>query len=160
MHPAKNPFKTTTLNPAPGTEDTVVPLEVFNDGKVSMSAWQPTPEEVQKLANGAQVWLWVWGGKSSPPVFLAAATAAEIGDLTQGSLPEQRSPVHPPPPVDTKQVTDLVCPVCEYGVDVPPNFAFDATAQRYQCVQNCKGCTAELVVFVISLNRFGVEVSK
>lgn len=49
-----------------GTTDTGIPM--------MGSAWEPTPEELDRLCNGAPIYLWVFG-TAHPPVGLTVGAA-------------------------------------------------------------------------------------
>lgn len=68
------PFKQAnmTLGPAPGTEDKVTPLPVFNDGEHTTSCWMLSPEELKQVSETGRIYVRVWAGRSSPPICAAA----------------------------------------------------------------------------------------
>lgn len=59
------------LTPPKGmTKEECSDLPVYNDGKISLSCWELSVEEVHKLMTTRKIWLWVWAGKTQPPVAL------------------------------------------------------------------------------------------
>lgn len=53
----------------PGRDD-VSDLHTFTNGKVSVSCWEFTPEELAEIARTGKVYLSVFFGESQPPVFV------------------------------------------------------------------------------------------
>lgn len=43
-------------------------LPVYSDGQVCASCWKPTWRERLSILVHGRVWLWVWSGKTQPPV--------------------------------------------------------------------------------------------
>lgn len=79
MQPAEIDGHTHVFLPAAGTEDRVEPLKVIKafmpdlNSYVLISEWEPTPQERQAIANGANIHLHVMG-EVMPP---AALTVSE-----------------------------------------------------------------------------------
>lgn len=49
-------------------------LPVFTNGEVVISKWMPTEDDLQKINNGEGIYLVVYSGESSPPVFINAGS--------------------------------------------------------------------------------------
>jgi len=57
--------------PAGVSEEECGPLPTFTDGEVCISAWQPSAEDLERLAQGEPLWLCVSSGQATqPPVML------------------------------------------------------------------------------------------
>lgn len=56
-----------TLGAPSGNEHNVEPLHVFRNGRVCVSCWKLTPEEIE----AEMVFLSVYSGQTQPPVLLA-----------------------------------------------------------------------------------------
>lgn len=86
MKPA--PFDQATGNLAPPegwTREQCGDLPFHYDGQAYVSCWEPSDEERRLIAEGAPVWLYVWG-RAHPPVKVtaespwAAAPASDDGE--------------------------------------------------------------------------------
>lgn len=53
-----------------GREDSVLNLHVFNNGVVSVSVWELTPEEIVDIINRGHIYVMVIGGGSQPPMYV------------------------------------------------------------------------------------------
>jgi hypothetical protein len=71
-----------------GTEDNDLWVEECeDDGRpVLSSTWEPTPEEREAIANGANIELLIWG-KAQPPVFVGTTTVP-LGKSPDSGEPE------------------------------------------------------------------------
>jgi len=49
-------------------------LPVFTNGEVVISKWIPSEDDLQKINNGEGIYLVVYSGESSPPVFINAGS--------------------------------------------------------------------------------------
>lgn len=71
MQPSTFPEANGTLTkPAGMTDDECGSLPIFTDGKMCLSRWRPSWRERLAVAFGAPIWLWVWSGRTQPPVAL------------------------------------------------------------------------------------------
>jgi hypothetical protein len=64
-----------TLTPPKAEEDTsrIESMAVFNNGNMSVSCWQLTPEELADVVqNGGKIYLAVLFGPSQPPAFIGS----------------------------------------------------------------------------------------
>lgn len=50
------------------THDECGPLPTYTDGEICISLWKMTFMERMTALFTGRVWLWVWSGKSQPPV--------------------------------------------------------------------------------------------
>jgi hypothetical protein len=73
MTPDTFPESNHTLSAPEGMSD-CVPLQVFTDGKVCISRWRMTWQERVQLLLTSRVWLWVFYGRTQPPVALTAGS--------------------------------------------------------------------------------------
>jgi hypothetical protein len=66
--PSEFPQANLTLKPAPGTEDTVVPLRVYAPPEQDfvLSCWQLSADELKMVQETGKVWLVVYGPTSYP----------------------------------------------------------------------------------------------
>lgn len=74
---------------APATEDKLRfrDLQVFNNGNVSVSCWQLTPDELTDIIqNGGKVYLAVLFGKSQPPCFVGSEDSVRSVVIDYGSV--------------------------------------------------------------------------
>lgn len=73
-----------TLSPPRGM-DNCEPLPIFTDGKICVSCWLPTAEELEAIMNGGPVYLLIWSGQTQPPACVTAMSpfvaVAEIGEM-------------------------------------------------------------------------------
>lgn len=68
-NPTTFPQVNVTLSrPADMTPEECDSLPIFTDGKVCISRWEPTVDDLERLVRGAPVWLWVWSGATQPAV--------------------------------------------------------------------------------------------
>lgn len=77
-------FKGSTdhFGPPPGLEEMIGWLHVFRNGKCVVSAWKPTPEELDRLNKGESVFVSVMSGNAVCPMFvgLEDETRAVVSD--------------------------------------------------------------------------------
>lgn len=63
----------TLITPKGETKDRVQDLPVFNNGVMSVSCWQLSPDELADIVqSGGIVFVSVWFGQSSPPLFVGS----------------------------------------------------------------------------------------
>lgn len=60
------------LRPEGMTDKECGSLPVYNDGKTCISCWQPSIRERISILLFGKVWLWVYSGRTQPPVALEA----------------------------------------------------------------------------------------
>lgn len=48
--------------------ESIEPLHIQTDGEQCISCWQPTPEEREAIARGANIFVHILSGASQPPV--------------------------------------------------------------------------------------------
>ena len=77
MTPIKFPQANAKLVPG-GQEfsmdvESIEPVHGFTNGEQFITRWQPTPEEREAIADGADVWLQVLSGSSMPPVAMTVS---------------------------------------------------------------------------------------
>ncbi len=66
------------LIPPPGEEANCVPLDVLRrDGQI-ISCWMPSAAELAEILKTGRIWLSVWGGRTSPPVYVTGHQAEVI----------------------------------------------------------------------------------
>ena len=71
MKPIRFRQQTTELQrPAGFSEEDCGALAVFQDGEHCISCWRPSWSGRLLIALGQPVWLWVWSGRTQPPVAL------------------------------------------------------------------------------------------
>lgn len=71
MKPINFKEATKTLSKPEGwTDDQCGPLPVASDGAVCVSCWQPTPKERLSILLFGKIWLYIYSGKTQPPVAL------------------------------------------------------------------------------------------
>ncbi len=72
MTPTTFPQVNKTLGkPASMTDEECAPLPVFTDGRVCVSCWALTDEEIADLVKTRRLWLLVWSGATQPPICAA-----------------------------------------------------------------------------------------
>lgn len=74
MNPKDFPQATQTLGrPSSMTEEECGSLRVAidHDEGFCLSCWEPSKEEIEAIAKGGKVWLWVYGGNTQPAVALS-----------------------------------------------------------------------------------------
>lgn len=63
------------LTPPAGEEATCVPLPVRrHEGQIT-SCWMPSAAELAEILKTGRIWLSVWGGMTSPPVYVTGHQA-------------------------------------------------------------------------------------
>lgn len=67
------------LTPPPGEEESVVQLPVLRDNGVIVSCWRPSEAELAEIMRTGRIWLSVWSGASSPPVYVTGHQAEVMG---------------------------------------------------------------------------------
>lgn len=60
----------TLQKPAGMTDDECGPLPIFTNGEQCISCWRPSLRERLSILIFGKVWVWVWFGKTQPPVAL------------------------------------------------------------------------------------------
>lgn len=79
MEPIQFPQVTVDLQkPAGWTDDQCLPLPVYSDGEKCMSLWAMTWHERISALFFGRVWLYIWSGRTQPPVTLWATRDAFI----------------------------------------------------------------------------------
>lgn len=78
MIPLKIEGATICMKAPPGMEGEVRDLHVARIDGAYVSAWEPTPGELEMLNAGGSVVLWIIGGQ--PPVLLTVKPHAEVDD--------------------------------------------------------------------------------
>lgn len=58
--------------PSNTTDEQCGSLNVYTDGEYCISCWKPTLKERIKILFNGKIWLWVWSGKTQPPVCVDA----------------------------------------------------------------------------------------
>lgn len=116
-----------------GDEDTVREMPAYTDGEFCVSCWQLSPEEMKELAaNDGKLWLWVWSGKTQPPVCIDVDNPFE-----------QRTPVDDLVQADTNGV---IIGVDEGGKDQTVETKIEIRGTTHiagavsDCVQQCTRC--------------------
>ena len=85
MKPTAFPEQTIVLQrPAGMTEEQCGTLAVFTDGDHCISRWAPSWKERLLLVLGAPVWLWVWSGRTQPPVAVTVAVTVDSPFVAPG----------------------------------------------------------------------------
>jgi hypothetical protein len=73
MNPVKFKESNVTLNkPESMTDEECILLPVFTDGVQCISCWNMTFKERIKALMFGKIWLYVYSGKTQPPVWLIA----------------------------------------------------------------------------------------
>ena len=90
-----------TLTAPEGQEEDVDTMPAYTDGTHCISCWQLSPEDLERLKeNGGKVWLWVWSGKTQPPVCVDTVSPFEeqqaeenAAQEAEGHTPQERAVV-------------------------------------------------------------------
>lgn len=85
-----------TLLPPSGAEN-VIDLRVFNNGSCTVSCWELSDEELAQVSRSRQVFLSVFFGPTSPPVFVGSEETVRNLVVDFGGVWKRR-PVKPIPP--------------------------------------------------------------
>jgi hypothetical protein len=73
MNPATFKHHTQILTrPQSMTDEECGPLPIFGDGQQCISLWKMSLRERFSALIFGKVWLWVWSGRTQPPVALEA----------------------------------------------------------------------------------------
>jgi len=73
MQPIKFPQANKNLvKPEGMTDEECGTLPVYSNGEQLISCWHPTWRERLSILIWGRVWLWVWSGRTQPPVALEA----------------------------------------------------------------------------------------
>lgn len=91
MKPTDFPQSNTKLLPPSGEEDNIDRMQVhiteFDGKPCAISRWEPSEKERQAIADGAPIWLYVFG-RAHPPVALMAAKNVFSEPETNGQWPD------------------------------------------------------------------------
>lgn len=96
------------VKPQGMTDEECRPLHVFNDGIRSVSCWKMRWKERFRALITGEVWLIVWGGKTSPPVCVTVDKPLEVPGLKKVERvdewpnPPEASKVHTNPNPTTR----------------------------------------------------------